>query len=221
MSVNSAMETQIYKLEDKGFAVLHSYAILTNLTQAQAEAIAAQLSEGTVAAEEMEQHENCIPLNAIESVQTNLTKFDDTLLLTYTKGGSSKSEKVKMEFASDEKDKFVQHMYSYMKQDYSYEEYTNTAWASMKPSFVFFLYTLLIGGFLSWLAYYMETAEEYSLRVPAVLYPVVELISHTGYIPVAIFMGGIALISLMMVVKRAVKPSTRLVIKRKSQSQAA
>lgn len=216
MSANSEVEKQIYKLDDKRFAILHPHAILTDLAQAQAEAIVAQLSEGTVTMEEMEHYENCIPLNTIESVQTNLTKFDNTLHLTYTKGGSSNSEKVKIKFASDEKDKFVEHMYSYMKQDYSYEQYTNTAWASMKSSFVFFLYTLLIGGILSCLAYYMETADEYSFRVPVLFYPVVELISYTGYIPVTIFMGGVALISLMMVVKRAVKPSTRLVIERKS-----
>ncbi|AUO07703.1 hypothetical protein NS115_01800 [Paenibacillus jamilae] len=221
MSVHDDEKTKIYKLDNKRFAILHPHAILTDLAQAQAEAISVQLSEGTVTMEEMEHYDYCIPLHAIESVQTNLTKFDDTLLLTYTKAGSSTPEKVKMEFASDEKDAFVQHLYSYMKEDYTYEQSTNTAWASMKPSIVFFLYTLLIGGFLSWLAYYMETADEYSFRVPAILYPVVELISYTGYMPVAIFMGVIVLISLMMVVKRAIKPSTKLVIKRKSQSQAA
>lgn len=147
MSVNSAVEKQIYKLDDKRYALLYSHALLTNLAQAQAEAIVAQLSQGIVTMEEMERDENCIPLSTIDSVQTNLTKFDDTLLLTYKKGADSKPEKMKMEFASDEKDKFVQHLYSYMKQDYSYEQYTNTAWASMKSSFIFFLYTLLIGGF--------------------------------------------------------------------------
>lgn len=221
MTVNDTVEKQIYKLDDKRYAILHSHALLTNLAQAQAEAIVAQLSQGTVTMEEMERDENYIPLSTIDSVQTNLTNFDDTLLLTYKKEADSTPEKMKMEFASDEKDKFVQYLYSYMKQDYSYEQYTNTAWASMKSPFVFFLYTILIGGLLTWLAYYMETADEYSFRVPAVLYPVVKLMSYTGYIPVAIFMGIIALISLMMVVKRAIKPSTKLVIKRKSQSQAA
>jgi hypothetical protein len=114
----------------------------------------------------------------------------------------------------EEKDRFVTELYSRMNQEFTYEHQKNSLMGSIRRPVTFLLQTLIFGGGLSWLAYYMETTDEYSFRIPAILYFLVAIMEYVGYIPVVMVTGAISLCILIWVVKNMIRPTKKLVIER-------
>ncbi|KOP64754.1 hypothetical protein AMS62_05400 [Bacillus sp. FJAT-18019] len=113
-----------------------------------------------------------------------------------------------------EKQRFLTAFQELAGHEFTQEEKDNSRFESVRQPLLYLLQTLVFGFALAYFVYYLETATEYSFRIPAVLYFVVEILLQFGYQTVFIIVGVINVIMLILVVRKWLVPSKQLVIHR-------
>jgi len=222
MEINNLLNPKFFILDNKELLVLYSDFLVLNLKLSEREKFIENISNGNIRIEDLEQNidkKNNVAVIKISSIVGMYTdvKHDDKLKLAFKHFGTNKLNNKKISFINiEEKDKFISEIFSYIKNDFSYEKCKNNLLGSIRVPFKHMLQVLVAGGFLSWLAYYMETSDGYSFRVPIIFYPVVLIMEYIGYKPVVALTGVLLLIMIAWAVKNMINPTEKLVIERKN-----
>ncbi|GEM_PF-3862861 len=222
MEADKLLNPKFFVMDNKELLVLYSDFLVLNLKLAEREKVIENISKGNIRIEDLEQNidkknnVSVIKISSIAGIYTDV-KGDDKLKLAFKHFKTDKLNSKKISFINiEEKDRFIGEIFSYIKNDFSYEKCKNNLLASIRIPFKHMLQVLAAGGFLSWLAYYMETSGEYSFRVPIIFYPLVLIMEYIGYKPVVALTGILLLIMVAWAVKNMITPTERLVIERKN-----
>lgn len=221
MDASKLLSLEIFKLDNNESLILYSDFLVLNLKLSQQEKVIEIISNEN-GIENLERNIDdknnvaAIKMGSIVGIYTDV-KHDDTLLLGFKHFRTGELISKKISFKNiEEKDKFINKTFSYIENDFSYEKRKNTLLGSIRIPFRYLVEILVFGGFLSWLAYYMETAEEYSFRIPAILYPLFLIMKRIGYRPVIALTGILSLIMIGWVMKNMIVPTEKLIIERKT-----
>ena len=222
MEINKLLNPRFFILDNKELLVLYSDFLVLNLKLSEREKFIGNISNGNICIEDLEQNidkknnVSVIKISSIIGMYTDV-KHDDKLKLVFKHFKTDKLNSKKISFINiEEKDKFISEIFSYIKDDFLYEKCKNNLLGSIRTPLKRMLQVLVFGGFLSWLAYYMETSEGYSFRVPIVFYPIVLIMEYIGYKPVITLTGILLLIIAVWAVKNMITPTEKLVIERKN-----
>lgn len=207
---------QVYKLtESNQVALTYGKVLFIDLKDSMGERIMKEVAEAKVTEEDLLQAEGVISLDHIESLISD--EDSDELTLYYAQSVGQAPIKTKITFYSKSiKNEFIESIQATGGQDFSVESKQNTLWASIIGPLKGLAYILVFGGGLSFLAYYMENADQYSFRVPAVLYPVVVAMEYVGFIPVVSVVALILLFPLIRLIRNMIKPTKRLTLTRRN-----
>lgn len=222
MEINELLTPQFFTLDNKELLVLYSDFFVLNLKLSKREKVIENILNNNVCIEDLEQNIDkknnvaAIKISSIVGIYTDV-KHDDKLKLVFKHFKTDKLNSKKISFINiEEKNKFISEIYSYIKNDFSYEKCKNNLLGSIRIPFKHMLQVLVFGGFLSWFSYYMETSEAYSFRVPIIFYPIVLIMEYIGYKPVIALTGILLLIMIVWAAKNMIVPTEKLVIERKN-----
>ncbi|MEW9698198.1 hypothetical protein [Paenibacillus sp. SI8] len=218
MSEIRLAQPEVFQLDNASELLLYRDFLIGHLKQAQSQVIMEDLASGTIPVDRLEQHLHekmlAVRVSCLEGLYTDV-KGDETVTIAYKSFETGERKRKKLTFKSlDEKNKFIAQLYRSINQDFTYVNEKNTRLGSIRKPLSNLLKTLVIGGGLSWLAYYMETSESYSFRVPALLYFLVVIMEYVGYVPIVAITGVILICMLIWLVKNTINPTEKLVIER-------
>lgn len=205
---------QVYKLtESNQVALTYGKVLFIDLKDSMGERIVKEVADAKVTEEDLLQAEGVISLDNVQSLISD--EDSDELTLFYVQSAGQAPVKTKITFYSKSiKNEFIESIQTAGGQNFSIESKQNTLWASIIGPLKGLGYILIPGGGLSFLAYYMENADQYSFRVPAVLYPVVVAMEYVGFIPVVSVVALILLFPIIRLIRNLIKPTKRLTLTR-------
>lgn len=209
-------QPQTYRLtESNQIALSYAQVLLINLEASIGKRIIHELSDGSLTEHDLLQADGAIPISAIESLNSDVGS--DELTLRYMKSGSQTPVTVKLTFHDKSvKQQFMDDIQAAHEQEFTLETRQNTVWDSILGPLKSLAYVIVFGGGFSWLAYYMENADEYSFRVPAVLYPIVLAMEYVGFLPVLGVAVLIVLIQVIRLIRHILKPTSRVILTRRN-----
>lgn len=214
-------ELQVYHLENGRILVQFGSVLLGGVTAEKARSIMEKMLNGMDAKSFVTEARALsirklvvLELDDISSISTTI-KGDQSVVLAYRKPAAGSVESTRLEFKDDdEKQRFLARIRYLTGQQFTEEEKSNTRRASVRLPLIYLVEFLFFGSLLAYFVYYLETATEYSFRIPAWLYFVVEFLLMVGYKTVFAIFGAIAVILLIWVIRRWVVPSRQLVLER-------
>lgn len=208
-------QPQVYRLtESNQVALSYARVLFSKLEASVGKRITQELSDGSLTEQDLLQAEGAIPLDAVESLHSDVGS--DELTLRYTETGSQTPVTAKLTFYDKSvKQQFMDDIQAANEQEFTLETKQNTVRDSILGPLKGLAYVIIFGGGFSWLAYYMENADEYSFRVPAVLYPVVLAMEYVGFLPVVGIVALIALFQVLRLIRNTFKPTSRLILTRR------
>lgn len=218
---NAEPDLQVYHLENGRVLVHYENILLGGVTAEKAQSIMNKLFDGMEEKEFVDHTQGLsirklfvLEIGDISSISTTL-KGDTSVVLAYRKAGTGQVESSRMVFKEEaEKQRFLTDFQELAGHEFTQEEKDNSRFESVRQPLLYLLQTLVFGFALAYFVYYLETATEYSFRIPAVLYFVVEILLQFGYKTVFIIVGVINVVMLILVVRKWLIPSKQLVIHR-------
>ncbi|MEI7026053.1 hypothetical protein [Paenibacillus sp. y28] len=211
---------EVYQLEKEEAWLVYADLLITNVKQSEVQRLISELASDSEEEQQIRQDiqmkffAEAFRLSSIAGVYTH-PRDDEKLQLVFRQENGQTVQKECTFASKEEKERFIKNWYSTREKEYTYEQRTNTVWNSIRQPLVTLLQTIIFGGGLSWLAYYITTAEEYSFRVPAVFYFVIRLMEYIGYVPFMAVTGLIVIVVLIWLVRRALRPTQRLIIEKR------
>lgn len=214
-------DLQVYHLENGRVLVHYENILLGGVTAEKAQAIMNKLFGGMEQKEFVDQTQGLsirklfvAEIGDISSISASL-KGDTSMVLAYRGARTGQLESSRLAFKDEaNKQRFLTDFQELVGHEFMQEEKDNTRFESVRQPLLYLLQTLVFGFGLAYFVYYLETATEYSFRIPAVLYFIVEILLQFGYKTVFIIVGVINLIMLLLVIRKWIVPSKQLVFHR-------
>lgn len=222
MESNKIAKTKVFELEDKRALILYPDFLVVNLKKEESPKVVMAIEENYAIVDDLEDKIftvtdlAALKFSNILNIYTDI-KHDDDLVIVFKDIKGNRILQKKLAFKDiEEKDRCIAEIFNYIKEDFTYEKHHNNLWGSIRIPFKYFLQALGFGGLLTALAYYMNTAESYSFRVPIIFYPVVLIMEIIGYKPVAVLTGALSVTMVGWIIKNMIIPTERLIIQRKN-----
>ncbi|MEI7026055.1 hypothetical protein [Paenibacillus sp. y28] len=224
MTTNELTNPSVFKLENQEVLVLYPVFMLSDLKRDESVKLIRQMVSDPMEISESDKleqliltkyHKKAIKLTSIVGIYTD-DQHDEALLIVYRHFQTGQFMRRTLRFISScEKNKFIDQVYSHMAHEFTCERVKNRVCPSIRKLLIMLVQTIVFGGILSWLAFYMNTMEDYSDRLPELFHALIVMIQLIGYIPFLMFTGGLLLLVTAALVKKLMNPSERLVIEKK------
>lgn len=210
----------IYELGEDDKLILNPNYIIMNVHRKDADQLASDIAENPVLADEL--YDRCAANDKVQIVKlSSITKLHtagkhkNTVTLNYVSKHSGGNLSIELPFfLMSEKYGFIKMLQNHTNNEFAYEERPASQWRAIWKSFQRLVLCAVICGIASYLAYYLENAEEYSLRVPAVIYPIVLAIQGFGSFWVFIVAGIITALFLYPFIKSLIIPNKEMTLTR-------
>lgn len=221
MSENNLLSYEIYKLENDRSLILFPEFLVVVPKTSSVEEIANGISNGSIDTATLEKNVQAnkkgvflIKLSSVEDIYSNL-KHDTNVLIYYIGLEASTVSSKKISFKTmDEKNRFMDKLSNYVREDFTSEIVKNTIIQSVSIPLKKWISVLFYFACLLVIVFIVESQE--STRIPVVIYPIILLIEHIGIMPILALIAIISLIYIVWIIKSIVNPSERLAIKRKN-----
>lgn len=216
------LNPDIFNLDNNKSLLFYSEFIVINFKISKSNKVIEDISNGSITADDLEQNIQsktaitAIKLTSIEGMYTDV-KHDAVICFAIKRFGADNLIYKKIYFQNlAEKDKFITKIYSLIQNDFTYEKHKNTLMASLRIPFNRLMITLMLLGGFSFIAYLIETGQVTSMRIPIVIYPIILLLEHTGYLPIVALTAVVSLFFIGWMIKNMIVPTERLIINRKN-----
>lgn len=219
-AAGASLEAGVFLMDDRQVILFVADYLMAHLNEAQLDIILDGIAQGKFGIQDFQRNLRnakdiaAIPIEAITGMYTDAQR-DDKLYLTLCSSEAGMSSYTLPFQTSEEKDRFLESLQGVIQHEFTCEKQKNTIFGSIKKQLKALLFTLLIGGILSWLAYYMETSDSHSFRVPALFYVVVVVMEFIGYLPVILLTGFICLFIVVKMLRNMILGTERLIIERR------